>query len=124
MRKGKTSRTNDDTHSFGKKWGEVAIQRDDSHLYIIEGEKHARCLMTSLGAVTTVRLDLRGGALKKLEFISSIQKNLHPVAASRHIGRLYYIETELNTIVARQAREVFTASGGGDNLIGRLKVYP
>jgi len=80
--------------------------------------------VTSLGAVTTVRLDLRGGALKKLEFISSIQKNLHPVAASRHIGRLYYIETELNTIVARQAREVFTASGGGDILIGRLKVYP
>ncbi len=81
--------------------------------------------MTSLGAVTTVRLDFAGAVtLKKLEFISSIQKNLHPVAASRHIGRLYYIETELNTIVARQAREVFTASGGGDNLIGRLKVYP
>ena len=80
--------------------------------------------MTSLGAVTTVRLDLRGGALKKLEFISSIQKNLHPVAASRHIGRLYYIETELNRIVARQAREVFTASGRGDIQIGRLKVYP
>ena len=80
--------------------------------------------MTSLGAVTTVRLDLRGGALKKLEFISSIQKNLHAVAGSRHIGRLYYIETELNTIVARHAREVFTASGCGDILIGRLKVYP